>query len=246
MTQASSFADDWPVERSFALIQEIQNSVKLVEAGIAEVHRRGASNDFTAAALLLLSHGLERLIKVTLVTSRLAQGLPVPTANEIRKTLGHDISAALAELQQLAARVPEYSARPIVVEDQNFLASDSELHLYLELLSKFGKHDRYFDLEVILDPSKSDPDSEPSRVWSEIETSVVTGREDLLELVGGPDSASLHVEINKAIASVFDRLLRAIARMWNLGACGDDGRSMATGAFGAIASLDDTELGVAR
>lgn len=239
------FDEAWTQAQSFALLEELSNTSRLIELGISEIHRLSGSNDFHHGALQLLAQGYERLLKCTIVAALSARGEPLPDRDQIKRTWGHGLVDLHSTMLELAAAVPEYADRPAVAIDLAFMRSDPDLAAMLELLSNLAGGGRYFDLDTVLGFNDGNPDFAPSRIWSELEVrfwdQVANG--DLITDLAGEE---VHSRIGMAIAVVLDRYTRAIGRMWHLGALGPGAAGLAVGSLDRVSRFTDEQLGVPR
>ena len=242
--QLQPLGEEWPLEQSGSLLTGLDDASRLVELGMEQLHRLSGANDFTHGLLHLLSHGFERLIKYTLFAAAESSGEPLSESD--MRAFGHDLAAATNNLIARVSAVPEYAGRAVVAEDLKFLTEDEDLRRIIELFAAFGNRDRYFDLDVLVDPSRFDADRDPSRIWSELEVDFLIRVQGGLESLAANPGGDHNTDVNKSIAAVLDRFHRAIARMWFLGAVGPSGAMNATGALSEINRLSDEQLGKPR
>lgn len=236
--------DEWVIEQKLALIQELGDATRLIELGIASLHELSGSNDFSHGGLQLLSQGIERLVKLTLIVGQSAAGKPLMTPKEMKKSFRHGIDGLHAAVLEMVDRVSTYRDRPIVIDDLQFMRDDHDLKRIIRLLSDFSQRDRYYQLNVVLDPTSADPDMDPQRIWGQLETDFLKRRPALLEHLTEIPSEELHRTINQDVTRVLDRYLRAISRMWFLGALGPSGPQYASGChLTEITLLRDEQLG---
>lgn len=228
-----------------ALLEELSNTARLIELGLAEIHRLSGANDFHHGALQLLAQGYERLIKCTVVAALVSRGEPLPDKKQIGKTWGHRLTDVHAKMIELVESVPEYAGRPAVVEDLDFMRSDTNLSELLGLLAHFAGGGRYFELDTVLGFNDGNPDLAPSRIWSELESQFwdQARNGDVITDLSG---AEVHRRIGEAVARVLDRYTRAIARMWHLGALGPGSAFFVVGSLSVVNVMSDDQLGVPR
>ncbi len=150
------------------LDQELEVAVNAIESGFAilqggNIYRR---NEF--AFLLLLTTGLERVMKVILhLNSQHTRGTFL-SGDEVRR-LSHDL-VALRDEVILRSYTVEYLRRPVAVEDQEFMRDDFLFGRLLAVLSDFARRDRYIYLDSIANPNLPDAEDRwPSRRWNGLE-----------------------------------------------------------------------------
>jgi hypothetical protein len=120
--------------------------------------------------------------------------------------------------------------------------------IHLALLSRFGKLDRYYDLNVLIDAKAAESTMDPSAEWKEIEDDFVFRIPGALDAIASdPTAASrLLIQANRDIAAVLDRFHRCLTRMWFWGALGPEGPGTATSALWKVNGLNDDDLGLPR
>lgn len=247
MTTEDGIEVDWPLEQKLALLNGITDASSLIEIGMAQLHAIDGANESVHGMLHLLSHGFERLVKYTLFLAMSAQNGAPPDAAYMKR-LSHDIQKALSDLIDLVAHDPEYADREAAQDDLDFLRDDPDLKRLLILLSRFGQLDRYYDLNMLVDPKSAESTIDPAEEWREIENDFVDRIPGALDaLASDPTAASrLITQAIRDIAIVLDRFHRALTRMWFWGALGADGPATATSAFWKVNSMNDDDLGLPR
>lgn len=239
--------DDWPFEQRISLLNGLTDSSRLIELGMSELHAIDGANESAHSMLHLLSHGFERLVKYTLFLAMSAQNASPPNATYM-KDLSHNIEKALVELLALVSPDPEYADRPAAADDLDFMRNDPDLRRLLVLLSRFGAFDRYYDLNVLIDPTVAESTMDPAAEWKEIEDDFVFRIPGALDAIASdPTAASrLLIQANRDIAAVLDRFHRCLTRMWFWGALGPEGPGTATSALWKVNGLNDDDLGLPR
>lgn len=197
--------------------------------------------------LHLLSHGFERLIKYTLFQALFARDGVTPDAAYM-KDIGHDVAKGLAALLDVVSAVPEYANRPAAKDDLSFMREDQDIQRFVALFSRFGKRDRYFDLNVLIDPKVADSITDPSAEWRLIENDYFDRIPGGLEAIASDPTAlgRLMPQVTGAIAEDLERLHRALARMWFWGALGQGAAGNAVSALAFTVYLEDDDLGKPR
>ncbi len=238
---------DWPFEQRIALLNGLTDSSRLIELGMSELHAIDGANESTHAMLHLLSHGFERLVKYTLFLAMSAQNASPPDSEHMRG-LSHNIEKALDELLALVTPDADYAGKQAAADDLGFMRNDPDLKRVLVLLSRFGKFDRYYDLNVLIDPKVAESTMDPAAEWKEIENDFVFRIPGALDAIASdPTAASkLLIQANRDIAAVLDRFHRCLTHMWFWGALGPDGPGTATSALSKVNGLNDDDLGLPR
>jgi hypothetical protein len=222
------------------VVTELGAAVDLVVGGLVALFPSSARRPDSEATMQQLASGFERLLKLTFIQASLHQLGERPSSDRMARSYRHNLLPLTDDLVELASAVPLYANRPIVRDDLAFIRSDMGLRKLLEILGNFGQRGRYSNLDGLLDPTKIDPDSEPRRQWSEVETELVMARSDWVQVVETP---RLEAVIAFEVAGRLQRFGRSLAFMWTLGALGDDGPRH-SGSLGPLLHARDEQLGV--
>lgn len=226
--------------RGHFLGEEVLTSVRLVQGGLAEVQRIDGANDFYHPALLLLSSGLERLMKCILCLRSQAVDGDFPTADEIKR-YSHDLER-LRDAVVAACFDDDYrSSRQSADTDAAFLESDPRLRALLTCLSRFSRSARYYNLNMV---GGDDPDTDsPEQEWAGLEMEVVKERPELLKaLAAGNGSGPIFDAISREFVGRIEVFVRALCRLFTLGPLGDNARTY-TGYLTPFLFLMDENLG---
>jgi len=226
--------------RRFALGEEVLTSVRLIERGLAELQRIDGANDFYHAALLLLSGGLERLMKCILCFRAQVVNGALPSTVEIKK-YGHDLERLLETVVGACFDEHYRSSRPAADADAIYLQSDSRLRRLLGALSRFARSARYYNLNVV---GGDDPDTDsPEQEWKKLELEIMQERSELMKALtshGGYGDA--FDEIGRELVSRLERVVRALCRLFTLGPLGSEAKAC-TGYIDPFLFLMDEDLG---
>jgi hypothetical protein len=224
--------------------EDLRGSIRLLDAGVAEIHRLGGANDFYELPLLVIATGLERLVKLTLAVALLERDGKTPPSREMRKKYGHRLAPLMHDLVAVVSAQPDYARRPAVRDDIAFLREDQRLSFILDLLGGFGQNGRFHRLDTLLGESTR-AEEDPYWQWDELEMTIARDDPGWLELIAGPRYEDLRARVGATIAALIDRCVRALCRMWTLGALGDAGRRF-SGFLSPFLCLHDDQLGVLR
>jgi len=220
-----------------AITDLLVSAMEMISAGLIALQGKEREPDLDHV-LQQLATGFERFLKVTLLeVTRNTTGRR-PDWKEI-KQLSHSLLSVLDELTDQARKAPAYTDRPACQADLAFLGSESGLRHLLEVLGDFGAGGRYSQLDGLL-KGAFDVDNEPKRRWSEIETDLLIARPDF-ESIEPLDMVQVGFE---EIVGRLQRMARAIARMWTLGAVGDEGGQHCA-VLGTFLFLRDEQLATA-
>lgn len=222
------------------VITELGAAVDLVVGGLTDLFPSSARRPDREATMQQLASGFERLLKLTFIQASLHQLGERPSGERMARSYSHKLLPLTDDLVELASAIPLYADRPIVKDDLGFIRSDQGLRSLLEILGNFGQRGRYSNLDGLLDSSKINPDLEPRRQWSDLETELVMARSDWVEIALSP---SLESAVAFEVAGRLQRFARALAFMWTLGALGEDGPRHG-GELGPILRARDEQLGI--
>jgi len=228
------------LQQRLRLGEEVLTSVRLIAAGLAEVQAIDGRSDFRHAALLLLSGGLERLMKCVICYRRLHVRGSLPSANDLKR-LGHDLEELL-KVVSFECFDPTYQqSRTWAADDAAYLSSDPHVAGLVCALSRFSRSSRYYNLDVV-GGSEPDVDS-PEMEWSQLMGEVLDGVPGLWEEFIAPETnARAYQEIARVFVSRIERFTRALSRLFVLGSLGPEAKAV-SGYTHAFLMLDDADLG---
>lgn len=194
--------------RNLALINELETAVKLVRLGLGEVQNLNISNNFYFLPLQLLSQGLERLMKSYVCVAVMNKTASYPTSKYIKHELGHSLEVLLNEI---LSKYYVMDARPVVVQDQRFLTSETSIRELLSILTEFGGYTRYHNLNIVTaDPRMS---VDPVQRWEKLENKIRDGDPSIRDrLFDWEQHDELYRGIARHIVVLFERLISALSR----------------------------------
>lgn len=208
-------------ERDVALSQELNTAMELLRLGLGALQKIDGANDFYHLPLHLLASGKERLLKVMLCLHAKNQTGAYPTKEELKK-LSHDIVRLLDDVID-----PEVFGRQWIAstaagkDDHKFLKKDPRYRSMVTILSHFGVHGRYSDLDVI-GGSPQAVDS-PQLQWTRFEMKLLPST-NLSQLATPEGAREARTIINKKAIVSMEYSLRALARWFTLGGGAPNGR----------------------
>jgi hypothetical protein len=155
-----------PIEMKFKTISaifEMKKTIKLLKAGLAEIQIISPAIDFYDPAFMLLSSGIERLLKLMLLLHFADNNSHYPKSNEIWSNgKGHD----LVSLKQEVAKICIPISQPFASIDYDIITNDIFINRVCALLSNYAKGGRYFNIDVILGDK---PPFNPQDEWESLE-----------------------------------------------------------------------------
>jgi hypothetical protein len=227
------------MEDGINVIRELDDSLAMILLGLEALVPRERRPRSLDAAMQNLAPGFERFMKLTYILAEQHLGGVRPDQKTMKRVIGHDLIVLLDAVAQTVGRAPDYAARPAVADDLNFIRDDDGMRDLVAVLGHFGQKGRYSRLDDLVSDERKGADGEPSRRWEEIEQEFVWARPDADSIA---ESMELMTPATFEVSRCLQRLARAIARMWTLGALGDGGQ-MHYGVLSIFAALDDEDLG---
>jgi len=204
------------LSKRFALINEVETSVKLIKLGLGEIQNLNTSNGFYFLPLQLLSQGLERFMKSYLCLAQFGKTGAFPGPKYLR-TLGHSLEKLTDEVLSAHFAV---DPRPQIIEDEQFLRSDQRMRELLSILSDFGRYTRYHNLNIVTgEPS---PSIDPAGRWTVLETDIRNSDPALQQkLFDWEQQDSLHMGVARHVVILFERFVSALSRQMLFGFQGE-------------------------
>lgn len=148
------------------------------------------------------------------------------------KKLGHDLTKLKKKF------LKEYNNKNgnILIDiDLDFMNNNEYLDEIIDILSKFGRYNRYYNLDVITGHQKSSSIS-PDEEWGELERKLISPDLDDIEYL----MKEYYPKVNFQIISILERFLRAVYRLFVIGNKDFRACSVCLNSFGY---LRDEELG---
>lgn len=209
--------------RELALIQELETSVLLIKYGLRELQTVNGGKHFYHVPMLTLANGFERLMKVIICLSLSENQGCYPNEypwDKNKKVNGHDLEFLLSYITESCFSSGTPNA------DVDFLNNNERLKKFVRLLSNFGMSSRYYNLDVYKG-RKTETES-PQNEWQKLEKQIVQetpGLEQKLLRSNIDDFEALRI-INREIVIMFERLARALSRLFTLGNPSNTARSL--------------------
>lgn len=227
------------IEKIDAIFEEVEASFQFIKEGINALTNLKSAILSNHVPLQLLSSGFERLVKILLVLKEkhVTGDYPMTEGKSnyfAQYDNGHGINKMLDNLISYANTVELMNKIPMVIEDMEFIKSNNEFRIFLNIISDFSKHQRYYYIDTIVKKERQENNSFSefkSLIYSyskTIDVSVLTYEEEERYVLG-----SMIITIEKGV--------RAISRFFTHG-LGDEGKRY-YGDFSKFIILKDDELG---
>lgn len=224
------------VLKNYNLIQELEIAVSTLKSGLG-VLQQSAGSDLPRYFLfmLLLSTGLERLMKVLLCIYSLDKEGKFLEPEVLKYELGHDLVELKTRIENKGF-TEEALRRDAMQKDLQFLREDKLLNEIIAVLSDFANEDRYIYLDGINYPELNRKWLD--RRWNEIEEMAVT-EEEKYTLIREDRLQEYPRLATERIMICFERFLRALARTITLSGLGKEAQSLGTNLWSFLMRKDD-------
>lgn len=232
--------------QQLVLGEELSTSVRLIQAGLGQLQRIDAANDFWHLPLLTLAQGFERLLKAIICFEVRGREGHYPRASEpsFSGSKGHDLEGLL---ERVAADCfnSGYLTAPAARADLELIRNDQSLRALLRLLSDFGRSSRYYNYDLLL--GKADAlDPSPEQVAEQLEMQVLGEIDpDWLEKLPAADLNQMLGQVTTHLVGRLEGLARALVRLLTLGPLADEGLQYAA-YVQSFLNLTDEQLGATR
>ncbi len=226
------------LEQELGLIEEAETAAGLLRAGLIALQDIDGANQFYRLPMMLLGQGLERLMKIALALSTLADTGQLPSAAAIKR-YGHDLTGLLAACAGVAAR-PTYGSRIAAAEDAAFLSCDADLHDVVEAIAGFGNEERYAELGWFLGDPRARGQDPMARVH-DFEMKILDRHPQWKARLGSIDFNGFYAVLVGELTAIVQRLVRAVSRFLVWGLAGEFGPRTSV-PLGSFLILRDSEL----
>ena len=201
--------------KNIAIAIEIENSIKYLRNGLAEIQKITAANDFYDPPLIYLSGGLERLFKSMLCLNFKEINGRFPKTNEIWSNRnGHNIIFLKKKIEKICIPVDI----PFVRNDYKIITEDETINEICIILSAYASRARYFNLDAILGKEQ---EFDAKNEWENIETSVLIkhyGENEYYKMAEKPELLDhIYAKSSELLVSKIELFLRAITRQFIFG-----------------------------
>ncbi len=226
--------------RNIAVVIEIENSMKFLSSGLAEIQKITAANDFYDPPLIYLSGGLERLFKSMLCLNFKQINGRLPETNEIwNNRNGHDIEFLKEKIEKICIPIE----RPFAKDDYKIITEDKTINDICKVLSAYGRRARYFNLDAILGKGQ---EFDAKNKWENIETAVLIeyyGKKKFYKMLKKPNLLEgIYKKTSELLVSKIELFLRAITRQFIFGNFSTDSKRYLA-QIHIFADIDDDQIG---
>lgn len=207
-------------QKKFALLNEVDTSIRLIKLGFGELQNINKNNDFYFLPFQLLSQGFERLLKTMICIAYNEKHNNYPDFKYL-KNLGHD----LIKLTDDFMNNYYVKNRPILEQDFDFITNSTELRKLLSIISEFGKMARYYNFDIIIGSNTTGIN--PIDHWKQYEGDVIFKDPNLVGKIENQEiTDELYGDISKNIIVLFENYVSSLSRQFTLGALGQHGAQL--------------------
>lgn len=226
--------------RNISVVIEIENSIKYLRNGLAEIQKISAANDFYDPPLIFLSGGLERLFKSMLCLNFKQINGRLPQTNEIwNNRNGHDIIFLKEKIEKICIPID----LPFTKDDYKIITENEIINKICEVLSAYGSKARYFNIDAILGREQ---EFDAKNRWEKIETSVLKeyyGERKFYKMIEKPHLLDdIYKKSSQLLVSNIELFLRAITRQFIFGNFSSDSKTYLF-QIEAFTDIEDDQIG---
>ena len=150
------------------LIGEVQSAGHLIDETIGLLHRQRFAYRIDGM-FACLSLGMEKMLKLSIGLTRLADGHPWPSVREMKLDWRHDVRLMDAEVTNvISARADRAANPPMVLAGLRAVQADPYIAQIVEAMSYYARERRFHSLDYLAELGNSD---EETAGWMEIESS---------------------------------------------------------------------------
>ena len=212
------------VLKQISLIQELELGIETVKSGLSIIQSIEFQRTPSFLIFLILSTGLERILKIIIGMRLLSDHKSFPTEKELKKKYGHSLIKLRNEILNICYDEKKLSPQ-IIHEDFNFIKNDVILNELLKQLSEFATKDRYVYMNRI--SNENSTGKLLSNRWEEIENKIISNKESLELIQNNRDKEYIEI-ISKSLVNCIERFLSALARTITFGKMNKDSNSAGT------------------
>jgi hypothetical protein len=227
--------------RRLALLQETDAVKQFLQRAIASINQRDAVDVDPYATLQLLSQGVERLLKLTVIFQYHRAHARFPNDTDI-KQYRHDVERLATTVLATAQADPYFAHRPAAQADIDFATANPTLRLLIDACATFGAPiGRYHHLTTATGQT-TQAENSPNNLWQDIETSARGADHALLDRLASVDTETHRAavnDINARITAIIQRYIRSVVRIWAWSPPGDAAKPFSTSMYSWLMLNDD-------
>lgn len=226
-----------------SLIEEIDIGFKCCKKGLIELNNRTALNPSVFIPLLLLSVGIERMIKSLFCCEFFDKHGSFPNLNDL-KGLGHELDKLVDYICEIMEKSSLYTTNEVRKSDYNYLKHDVQFRFFLNLLTDFAKSERYYNLNEVTGKN-GEYQVSPDRTFSEQITKYIQDNypQVLKEMMQPPyDTSIIYSITNEHFNRIIQKFLQIYCFCCTQGAFGNTIRQLSAGKLNDFLFLKYEEM----
>ena len=208
-------------QKQMYIEEELRISISLLKCGLRELTRVNVAGDSKDLPLLLISFGLERLMKTIICCHHLESRGKFPDQQFFtEKGQGHDLSHWLKKITKDCFSKVYLERIPVAKDDRNYLKLDPHLRGIIQILSDFGDGARYFNLNEVI--GQSNKKSSSVDELNKLELSILQEDPEWEKKIRDPKQANLLYQRTKTEITIhIERITRSLCRLLTIGKLGE-------------------------
>ena len=221
--------------RNVALIEELENSVRLLKIGFGEYQNLDLANDFYYLPFQLISSGLERLMKCYICLGHLEKNNCFPNPELFKSNLRHDLEKLK---NHIITNYFKAQNSKELKKDLEYIKNDKDIVRIIKYLSEFGKFARYYNLNLVT--GEISPGIDVKAEWQAYEMEVVKqDRELFKKLCNIQTTEEVLDKITRFIIIKLERFIRALSRQFTIGGLGEKAKQYSSIVYPFLTLMDE-------
>lgn len=234
------------MKRAIALIEELETSISLIKYGLREIQSIRNNKVFYHLLMLTLASGFERLMKVIILLYKTEKDASYPKECPWDINNGHNLTVLKKFILKECFSEKYLACSGVANTDLDFLKNDQRLNEFVNIISNFGKSARYYNLDLYI--GKTVKTLSPEREWKKLEKLIIEEQPEQkrkILLDNNINMDAYYKIITKEIVIKFERLARALSRLFTLGGMSEKAKQLSPIVSDFI-ELRDKDLGEKR
>lgn len=143
------------VLKSNAIFEEIDASFKFIVLGLKTIKEQNSTISNNHVSLQLFASGFERIFKILLLIKDKHETGKFPELIKAKNRFksydnGHGIEKMLTELIDYSEKIDLFQKIPMLVEDFEFLKTDSSFKKFIQIITEFSIQQRYYYIDTLV------------------------------------------------------------------------------------------------
>lgn len=143
------------VRKSNAIGEEIDASFKFIVLGLKIIKEQNSTITNNHVSLQLFASGFERILKILLLIKDKHKTGKFPELAKAKSKFqaydnGHGIEKMLHEMIDYSEKVDSFQRIPMLIEDVEFLKTDSHFKKFIQIITEFSIQQRYYYIDTLV------------------------------------------------------------------------------------------------